>query len=530
MFRFQNLLRFRDDRRANMAIILALSLVPLILVIGVAVDLSRAYVVRSRMAYALDAAGLAVGSTQGSDALLQDTMEKFFYKNYPEVEMGTTMGLGMTIDSVNNKVQLSATVHLDTVFMKIVGIDSLDVAYSNEITREIKGLEVVLALDTTGSMASGGKIQGLRTAAHDLVDILFGDQTLPEKLKVGLVPFVTSVNIGPSNIGYVKWGVTQHAPWISGGVTVNQASYTGTTWKGCVREREDAVHTAASPDVTDVYDGSTGPYGQWAPYFWPREPYSKLGSTSSSNVCANRSNNIGLVASNNVGSNVGTSWYSIDETASDSNYGQSGPNKACPRAILPLTNNRAAIETEIDALVPWGDDTGTIVHVGLAWAWRVISPAAPFTDGVAYGTTGWNKAIILLTDGDNTSIRQSSCKSNNSGPDHSYTGYGYTSDEGTLGSSEVGNSMSARASKAVINEDARLREVCDNIKALETDGKKDVVVYTIAFGTNVSSNAKILLRGCASDTSKYFASPTSGELKAAFQQIAKELSKLRISK
>ncbi|MDK9722249.1 MAG: pilus assembly protein [Rhodospirillales bacterium] len=526
MFRLQNLLRFRGDRRANMAIILALAMVPLILVIGVAVDLSRAYVVRSRMAYALDAAGLAVGSTQGSDALLQDTMEKFFYKNYPETEMGTTMGLGMTIDSVNNKVTLSATVHLDTVFMKIVGIDSLDVAYSNEITREIKGLEVVLALDTTGSMASGGKIQGLRTASHDLVDILFGDQTAPEKLKVGLVPFVTSVNIGASNSSYVKWGVSQYAPWIAGGVTVNQASYTGTTWKGCVREREDAVHTTASPDVADVYDGSTGPNGQWAPYFWPREPYSKPGSTSGNSYCSNRSNNVGVTIANNVGA----SWDAIDENASDNSYGQAGPNKACPRAILPLTNNRSVIESEIDALVPWGDDTGTIVHVGLAWAWRVISPSAPFTDGVAYGTTGWNKAIILLTDGDNTSIRQSSCKNNNSGPDHSYTGYGYTSDEGTLGSSAAGSSMSARASMAVINEDARLREVCDNIKALETGGKKDIVIYTIAFGTNVSSNAKSLLQACASDTGKYFASPSSSELKAAFQQIAKELSKLRISK
>ncbi|MBF0269874.1 MAG: pilus assembly protein [Alphaproteobacteria bacterium] len=526
--------RFLGDRRGNMAVILAIALVPLILGIGVAVDISRAYVVRSRLAYALDAAGLAVGSTQGDQAALQTTMENFFYKNYPAEVMGTPTGLQMTIDSVNNTVALSASVNLETVFLSVVGVNYLDVSYSNEITREIKGLEVVLALDTTGSMASSGKIQALRTASQDLVDILFGEQTQPEKLRLGMVPFATAVNIGPSNSDYVKWGVSQYAPWISSsGETVNLSSYTtnadgtstGTSWKGCVREREDATHTTNSPDVTDVYDGTLGTNGKWAPYYWPREPYSRPGSTSGNTYCRNRSSSNGVTSSNNVG----TRWYSIDETATDSNYNQSGPNKSCPRAILPMTNNRSSIEQEISALVPWGDDTGTIVHVGLAWAWRVISPSAPFSEGVDYGTDGWNKAIILLTDGDNTSIRQSSCRTENNGPDHSYTGYGYTSDEGTIGTSAV-SGYSARASAAVTNEDARLTEVCNNIKALQTNGKSDVVIYTIALGTGISTSVKNRLRSCASDTSKFFDSPSSEQLNAAFQQIAKELSKLRISK
>lgn len=516
-----SLWRFLRDDRANMAMIVAIAMVPLILAIGVAVDMSRAYVVRSRLAYALDAAGLAVGSTQGSQAQLEDTLQRFFYKNYPAEAMGTPTAPTMEIDNVNNKLTLSSSVNLETVFMRVVGINSMDVAYSNEISREIKGLEVVLALDNTGSMASSGKIQALRSASHDLVDILFGDQTAPEKLKLGMVPFVTAVNIGSGNSDYVRWGQSQYAPWISSGVTVDQSSYTGTSWKGCVRERDakGQAHTTSSPDVNDVYDGSNGVDGRWLPYFWPREPYSRKGQTSGNTYCSNRSNSTGVTTSNNVG----TSWYSIDETASDSNYGQSGPNKACPRAILPLTNSRSAIESEIDALVPWGDDTGTIIHVGLAWAWRVLSPSAPFTEGVAYGEEGWNKAIILLTDGDNTSISQNSdCHDRNGGPRHSYTGYGYTTDEGTLGTSS--------SSTAVTIENQRLLEVCNNIKALETDGKKNVVIYTIALGTSISSTAKNLLKSCASDSSKYFASPSSSELTAAFQQIAKELSRLRISK
>lgn len=527
MIMISKLKQFIAAERGNMAVTVGIALVPLMLAIGVAIDLSRAYVARTRLAYALDAAGLAVGSSQGTQEQLQVVLEKFFEKNYPAEALGTPTTPLMEIDNVNNKLTISATVHLDTAFMRIVGIDTMDISYSNEISREIKGLEVVMALDNTGSMASDGKIQALRSASHELVNILFGDQTAPEKLKIGMVPFVTSVNIGSANSDLVRWGETQYAPWISGGtVTVNQNSYTGTSWKGCVRERVAALgagHTAASPDVNDVYDGTDGLNGRWLPYYWPREPYSRIGSTSGNTYCANRSNNVGISSSGAVGSNVGTSWYSIDETASDANYGQSGPNKACPRAILPLTNSRSRIEQEIDSLVPWGDDTGTIIHVGLAWAWRVISPSAPFTEGVPYGQEGWNKAIILLTDGDNTSITQNSdCHNRNNGPRHSYTGYGYTTDEQTLGTTS--------SSTAVTVENQRLTEVCNNIKALETDGKKNVVIYTIALGSSINQTAKNLLRSCASDTSKYFESPSSGQLNTAFQQIARELSKLRISK
>lgn len=502
------------DRRGNVALITAIAIVPLIIAIGAAVDLSRAYTVRSRLAFSLDAAGLAVGSSQGTDDELQQIMSNFFYKNYPEEAMGTPVSLRMVIG--DKIITLSAAVDLETTFMKIAGINTLSVAYSNEITKEVKGLEVVLALDTTGSMASDGKIAALRSSATDLVDILFGNQNFPEKLKVGLVPFVTSVNIGNTHDDMVNWDASQWTP--QGSIAVTQASYTtnadgsatGTVWKGCVKER-------AYPH--DVSDTGWEVGGKWAPYFWPREPRTRPSSTTSNTYCSNRSSSHGITLANNVGYR----WDAIDETASDSNYAQAGPNKACPRALVPLTNDKNHLLSEVGALVPWGDDTGTMVHIGAAWAWRVISPEAPFTEGLPYNTEGWNKAIILLTDGDNTSIRQSNCRTQNGGPDHSYTAYGYVSDEGTLDTSGLAG-YSARAAQAIDNENARLTEVCRNIKA------RNVILYTIALGTSVSSTAQSLLRSCATDTSKYFASPSSAELRTVFQQIAKELSNLRVSK
>jgi Flp pilus assembly protein TadG len=502
--------RLVAQRQGNIALIAAIAIIPIILAIGAAIDISRAYQVRSRLAFALDAAGLAVGSSNGTEAELKIVMKNFFDKNYPATALGTPISLNMTIDG--NLIKLTATVQMETSFMKVMGTDKLDISYTNEISKEVKGLEVVMALDNTGSMASSGKIQALRTSAKDLVDILFGNQENPEKLKIGMVPFVTSVNIGPANQGFVNWGAQQWTP--HGPVTVTQDSYkfnadgtaTNTVWKGCIKER---------PYPNDVLDAS----GTWDPYFWPREPRTPVGSTSSNTSCSNRSDATGITPSNNVGYR----WNSIDETATDFNYHQSGPNKSCPRAIQPLTNSKSTLLSEIAALVPWGADTGTMIHVGAAWAWRAISPEPPFSEGLPYNTDGWNKAIILLTDGDNTSIRQSSCRINNGGPDHSYTGYGYVSDEGTLGTNAV-SGYATRASEAILNENSRLTEVCSNIKG------KNILVYTIALGTGIDTTAQALLRGCASDTTKYFASPSADDLRAVFQQIARELSELRVSK
>ena len=56
---------FAYARQGNVAMIFALSLVPITVAAGAGLDMSRAMIVRSRLTEALDAAGLAVGGTQG---------------------------------------------------------------------------------------------------------------------------------------------------------------------------------------------------------------------------------------------------------------------------------------------------------------------------------------------------------------------------------------------------------------------------------------------------------------------------------
>jgi len=68
--------------------------------------------------------------------------------------------------------------------------------------------------------------------------------------------------------------------------------------------------------------------------------------------------------------------------------------------------------------------------------------------------------------------------------------------------------------------DAREQLVCNNIKAA------GITIYTVL----VMSGNSTILQNCASDSSKYFALTTAGQIVTTFNTIGTNLSHLRIAK
>lgn len=493
--------RWRRCHRGNVAMIFGLSLVPVILAAGSAIDVSRALVVRSRLSQALDAAGLAVGGTIGlNEAQTQQLAQNYFDANYPAGALGVAGVL--QVSQAGNVVSLNATATLDTIIMSIVGIDTMTVASAAEITRESKGLEVALVLDNTGSMYWNGKIGALRDSATSLINILFGENAFPDNLKVSLVPFVTSVNINADSFEMdwmdVNAAATHHGENFD--ETVDDVNHFelfdgigNTDWKGCVELRAEPYDTEdTSPDVGN-------PDTLWVPYFWPDEPsgfsgyYNSYRSDGIGGSVQQRQEN----SAKYDGSNV-----SIDEYPSSTR----GPNKSCAQELLPLTNDRDEILDNIADMRPWFN-SGTNIAAGLAWGWRVISPTLPFTEGVAYEDEDWQKAIILLSDGRNEVVAQSSHNVSD------YTGYGYLSKQ-RLGTTDN--------ETAVTRVNEKVAEMCDKVKA------QGVRVYTITFQLS-DPDVEAIFDACATDPALHFRSPTNAELDQAFQAIAQDLSNLRLS-
>lgn len=245
-FFMKYLSRFHACERGAVMVMFATMVIPLMVLGGLAVDVSQAYLVKARLSHALDAAALAVGSMRSvsSNATFLETQFGNFVKaNYTNSDVGSTHDL--TFADVGGIISVTGKATVSTVFLNIIGVNFITVSSSAEIIVETNGLELVMVLDNTGSMGSSNKMADMKTAAHELIDIVFGNETAPDLLKVGLVPFDNTVNIG-----------TDMAAYVSDPTTAGFSTLAG--WKGCVMARNYPA---------DIQDSSTSVDGLWAPFY-----------------------------------------------------------------------------------------------------------------------------------------------------------------------------------------------------------------------------------------------------------------------
>jgi len=207
------------NSRGNVAMIFALSIIPLMVAAGTGVDLARALVVRARLAEALDAAGLAVGATNGLTNAQQQTLaQNYFNANYTaNSSFGTPQAV--TVTQGTNQVQLSTNVAMPTTLMNVVGIKTLNVGYTSQVVWGQTKLWVSLVLDNTGSMTQTdstgtSKISALKTATHQLLTTLQSAAGTPGDVKVAIIPFSKDVNVGTANANasWVDWTDWNAAP------------------------------------------------------------------------------------------------------------------------------------------------------------------------------------------------------------------------------------------------------------------------------------------------------------------------------
>ncbi len=191
----------------------------------------------------------------------------------------------------------------------------------------------------------------------------------------------------------------------------------------------------------------------------------------------------------------------------DISYNTAAPFESgrCPSAaIIDLTDDKATITSGIDDMTAKG---WTYIPTGLSWGWRVLSNEAPFTSGVAYDDPDVIKAIVLMTDGENTRARQkwtNVASANNSGE---VWGHSWHVEDG-----------------AEAQANPLMAQTCNNIKA------KNIMVFTIAFDVASGSTVENLLKACAGNGGKFFDASNEEQLNEAFKQIGLSLLNLRLSR
>ena len=591
--------RFRRAEEGSYLVYVGIAAIPMVTAAGLGVDVARGYLAEARLQSAIDAAAIAMGSADGTDEEIETLGRTFFYANFPSGSWAEPADLQITVTRVDENdptsrpesFAISATARVDTLFFRALPgatsaeagahYDYVDVAASSTALTEVKGLEVVMVLDVTGSMYSNyssgeRRIEAMRDAALKMVEILFGENPEPELLRVGIVPYNTAVNIGTDMHSFVT-----DTGLDASGLPTTPNPFNASSWFGCVQARPNGN------DLTDVYTpGATDGTGEWPAYRWPIEP-DRRSSGSTYNYCEAR-------AGNSTGDyyryeepfedyeeDDPDSWeiYAGDpsvlvpspETRRYYDRDTDGPNKGCPGPLLPLSNSREEVWNYLQDITVV-DGNGTITATGLQWGWRVISPGAPFSESqqgvpvAAYDDIDWEKAIIVLTDGAQTMVSQhgycdnarnvssvpalrppdyqawsfdpatrnmdglplgaaGSGSERTEGPDYRWSAYGYVhpKDSAPLGSGNI---------RTILEN--RLGESCDAIKDVEDpiNGGSAIKIFAITFGDGISDGDSIstMMRNCTTDTlNNYYHAPDTATLEAAFEEIARQLTSLRLT-
>lgn len=346
-------------------------------------------------------------------------------------------------------------------------------------------------------------------------------------------------------------------------------------WEGCVEQRPYPY------DLTDERPRESSPATLFVPMFYPDDSSNGYNDwitkiTSTTDPTKNKlfwdpsvKNNSN---SNRAPHDMRKYFDVLDRNGTQLGYvapygsqkiGQgNGPNGTCTtQPITPLVDVTNApgmkkIKDAISAMEPLG---GTSVGSGLAWGWRVLSSAEPFTEGRLETDRGNDKVVIVLTDGANTyyppnSVRQlngtTSAAVDNNEVKSLYGDYGFVIpynkpyDYGRLFMGLTNSFNKSQYTKenysAAMN--AKLQELCANAKSsnimimtvgldLEAEAKKDAKVKDQITG----------LKNCASESrnrrdpsdpskpAKLFWNAAGNDLSNAFREIADELSNLRIT-
>ncbi|MCO5131256.1 MAG: pilus assembly protein [Xanthobacteraceae bacterium] len=481
----------RSDR-GNVAAIFALALVPMMGIVGAAIDYSRAVAARTAMQAALDTAALMVSKdAQANPKMTADqataAAQKYFNALYAKggagnvkVEATFTQNTGQ-----GASVQVTANGLVTTDFMQLVGFYNIAIDARSQTKWGNTRMRVAMVLDNTGSMADNSKMTKMRSAAKDMVDKLASFANAPGDVYISLIPFAKNVNLGSGfDKSYIKWSGNSDTWDENNGSCSGGSSYK--TKSACT-----SVYVCSDSSYTSQRKCENN-NKTWrnANYVWTPADHS---TWSGCVMDRDQDNDIKNVAPVPGDTNAVSTLFPAQEyTSGSTNYCKSS-SKTYLQPIIPMTTDWTKLKTAITNMDPTG---GTNQAIGVVWGWQSLSTtngpiAAPAKDANAI----YQDYLVILSDGLNTQNR--------------WPSYGN------------GQTQSTCNDEPCI--DARQSKLCTSIKA---DGIK---IFTIQVNINKVDPTSTVLQDCASTTDNFQEITSSDDIAGAFNTVLTQIANLRIS-
>lgn len=448
----------------------------MLMVCGIAVDLMKNEMTRTKVQNTLDRAILAASDLEQKlepDDVVDDYFAKAGMTSFLE-DVKITPGADKATTNFRT-VEATARTRTRANYMSLTGVDWLPVYTSGQAEEVIENKEISLVIDISGSMRNNSKIANLRIAAKQFVSTVL-EGNAAQVTSLNIVPYAGQVNPGPVVFGR------------AGGVRF--PAFTKD------EDGEDVLYGT----VVTLEDGTNVP----SPYN-ARSSCLDLRSTDFSNI--------DLPSGGYAQTAYFMNWTINKETM---NWGW------CPQdstAIQYAQNNIGALHTFIDN-IRLHDGTGT--QYGMKYGVALLNPTSndtfvalnnvdlvpdEFKDRPAgFDDPETRKFIVLMTDGAITDQFRP------------YETVDFANAEVALLDRDVVDDDREKYAKKSDNV-ANFNSVCAKAKA------KGITVYTIAFEAN--SAAQKQMRDCATSAA-YFYKVEGIAISAVFQSIARQISDLRL--
>ncbi|MDE1466665.1 Tad domain-containing protein [Aurantiacibacter sp. D1-12] len=189
---------------------IAASIFPLIALVGGGVDMGRGYLAKTRLQAACDAGTLAARNRMGNQAAVDGTMpsdvaetgHRFFDLNFRDGAYGTeNRNFSMQLEG-DFSIRASASVDVPTTLMSVFGFDEMEVTVDCSSIQTFPNLDVMMALDVTGSMRhtnagdSQSRLESLKSVIRTFYTTLDASKGPATTIRYGFVPYNANVNVG----------------------------------------------------------------------------------------------------------------------------------------------------------------------------------------------------------------------------------------------------------------------------------------------------------------------------------------------
>jgi Flp pilus assembly protein TadG len=590
--RLKTVASLKADKRGSVVTWFVFAMVPIVLGIGLVIDYTQAASTKVKLQSAADGAALVVvrDAPFKTDSQLKDDADQFVkaaMTGYAAAVDSVVVNSARNQVTVNAHADYTTIIMGNKVVSALrpinnnTGLVATDSVRLNVSSQSIaaKTYEIALIIDNSSSMqiysAGGGKtrLQATKEAANKLIDLMYGSTMgTATKTRMSIVPFNHAVKImdatnsppnwmdlnGASSVHWENFPdpsstLPNGKPENPGTASGSSSTYPwppasrfdlykqlGVTWAGCVEHRPGAL------GIND--DAPTSGDSLFVPMFAPDETGNKDATSYSGDTYLNSymNDNGGACTTPNPTTASGLQsrlckYRIAGDTSKRTVTANVGPNQKCTVQKLtrlkaqPTNNGEAnttatALKADVASMVTGSSAPYNMTNLleGFMWAWRTISPKAPFADGAAYDKQDNRKIIIFMTDGKNEWGVQSVEETDNHNKSI-YWPYGFYTNNRIPGYT-LNTISQARAAL-----DARLLSACGSAKA----APNNILVYTVALDSAsapIDATGKQVLKDCASpdpaNSSQklaYFAQ-TASELDTVFQEIANNIGNLRLAK